>query len=230
MIITIHQPEFIPWIGFFDRIVRADIFVVLDHVQYQKNGFINRNRIKNNTSWNWITIPINQKMHHKPIQTVEIQNGLKWQEKQFKSILLNYSKARFFKKYYSFLEKIYKREWQTIADLDWHVITELIKIMGIRSKIYKSSTLDIKGESNDMIINICKRFGADTYLSGIGAKNYMDLKKFENSDIEIKFQKYIHPVYRQLHPKSGFIPNLSIIDLLLNNGDESLEIIKSGGE
>lgn len=227
MIVTIHQPEYLPWIGFFDRIIKADVFVILDHVQYQKHGYINRNHIKTANGAEWLTIPVNKTLKQAPISKVEIRNNEDWQSKHYKSIIQNYSKAPYFKQYHDFIKKTYSTSWEYISDLDTHLITELLKQLNIKRPIHKSSEMDIEGESTDMLINICKRLKADTYLSGEGGKNYMDCDKFKEAGINVLFQSFTHPNYSQLHEKTGFLSHLSLIDLLFNHGENSLEIINN---
>ena len=112
--VTIHQPEYLPWIGFFDRIYQTDIFVILDDVQYQKNGFINRNKVKNYNGWQWITVPVEGKSTRKNINEVIISNQEEWGEKQWKCLLYNYSRAPYFKKYADFFEEVFKKKWNLI--------------------------------------------------------------------------------------------------------------------
>lgn len=229
MIITIHQPEYLPYLGFFDRIFKSDIFVILDHVQYQKHGYINRNRIKNANGAEWLTIPVNKKMKLDTICKVEIRNDENWRDKHRKSISMNYSKAPYFEKYFPIFEELYSKNWQYISELDTYLIAEILQKLGMNKKIYKSSELDIQEKSTDMLVEICKKLNGTTYLSGEGGKLYMECDKFENAGIKLNFQTFTHPVYTQLHEKVGFLPYMSFIDLLFNHGENSLEILNSKG-
>lgn len=230
MIITIHQPEYLPWLGFFNRIYKSDVFVVLDNVNYQKNGFINRNRVKTKKGEVWITVPVKgeQKSSNVKINTVEIMGSYAWKEKHWGLITSSYQKAPYFKDYaFLFEEAILKRNFKLIGDLDYYFIKIVLDILGIKKEIVKSSDLKAKGKANDLIIDICKKLKANVYLAGPGGKNYMDLKKFEKEKIGVIFDDFQHPQYHQLFEELGFMPYMSIIDLLFNEGPKSLEILTS---
>lgn len=225
MTITIHQPEFLPWLGFFDRVQRSDIFVVLDDVGYQKNGFINRNKIKTKDGVKWLTVPVRDRSPNKKINEVIIDNDKKWKDSQLSLIRINYSSAPYFKEYYNFLESAFSKKWDKIADLDFYLIENIVKFLGIQTKIAKTSDLKVEGEKTERIVNICKRFGADAYLSGPGGKNYMDLSLFEKEGIKVIFQEFAHPEYEQQFINKSFLPYMSIVDLLFNSGPKSIDII-----
>lgn len=226
MIIAIHQPEYLPWIGFFDRIYKADIFVILDDAQYQKNGFINRNKIKTSTGWQWITIPVKGRSPNKKINEVLIDNQIDWRRSHWKALYFNYSKAPYFKKYADFFKDVFERNWEKLADLDIYLLEGLINMLGIKRQIKKSSLMKSKRRATERLIEICKEVGADTYLSGPGGKRYMDLERFKQENVKVIFQEFTHPTYPQQFEKLGFIPYLSIIDLLFNRGGKSLDVIK----
>jgi len=230
MIITIHQPEYLPWIGFFDRINKSDIFVILDDVGYQKNGFINRNKIKTKDGWQWLTIPVKGRSFNKKINEVLIDNGKDWQKKHISLLKDNYSKASYFKEYYSFLEKTFSKNWENISDLDIYLIKNITDFLEIRTKIEKASILGVESEKTNRLVDICKKFKADTYLSGPGGKNYMDLNLFKKQGIKVVFQEFSHPEYSQQFIEKGFLHGMSVMDLLFNTGGKSLEIIKLGGK
>jgi len=225
MILIAHQPEYLPWLGFFDRIYKADIFVILDNVQYQKNGFINRNKIKTAQGWQWLTIPVKQREALKNIKEIEINNELDWKSKHWKALLYNYNKAPYFKKYFDFFEKVYKQNWRNLANLDIYLIKNIMALLGLKKEIKKSSSLSAKGKADDLLVNICKELKVDTYLSGPGGKEYMKMEKFKEENINVTFQDFVHPAYPQLFEEKGFIPYLSVVDILFNCGPESLNII-----
>ncbi len=225
MTITIHQPEYLPWLGFFDRIQNSDIFIILDDVGYQKNGFINRNRIKTKDGAKWLTIPVKDRSPNKKINEVVIDNNQNWKDSQLSLIKINYSSAPYFKEYYNFLENTFSRKWDKVADLDFYLIENIIKFLNINTKVVKTSDLKIKGEKTERIINICKRFGADTYLSGPGGKNYMDLSFFKKEGLKVIFQEFAQAEYKQQFMDKGFLPHMSIIDLLFNCGPKSSDIL-----
>jgi len=222
MILTVHQPEYLPYIGFFDRISKADVFVILDSVQYQKNGFINRNRIKTAQGWQWLTIPVKRREALKNINEIEIDNQTDWKSKHWKALLYNYNKTPYFKKYADFFEKTYNQNWDLLVDLDIYLIENIMNMLRIKKQIKISSHLKVQGKADDLLVDICKELGADTYLSGPGGKEYMNLDKFKKQNINVVFQEFTHPVYVQQFPKKGFIPNLSIIDLLFNSENSKI--------
>jgi len=233
MTITIHQPEYLPWIGFFDRIYKSDLFVILDDVQYQKNAFINRNKIKTAQGWQWITIPIKERESLRNINEMLIDNRTDWAKKHWKALISNYNKAPFFKEYASFLRDALKKKWESISELDSFLMKEIMDILGLKAKIEKSSSLNIPGQATERLVNICKKLDADTYLSGpgftgSGEKHHMDLEKFQEAGIKVIFQEFEHPSYPQQFEEQGFLPYMSIVDLLFNCGEKSLEFIKSG--
>jgi len=227
MIVTIHQPEYLPWLGFFDRISKADLFVVLDQVQFQR-GFINRNKIKTPTGWQWLTVPVIHKFHLKRINEVKIDNQIMdWKRDHWMSLVHNYSKASHFEEQVDFFKNVFERDWKLLTELDIYLIKNLMNILGLETSVKKLSSLNVNGKGTELLINICKAVEADTYLSGEGGKRYMDMKRFEEENIKVLFQEFNHPKYPQVfEKKAGFIPNLSIVDLLFNCGEKSLNIIK----
>lgn len=220
MIATIHQPEYLPYIGFFDRIKKADTFVILDNVQYQKNAFINRNKIKTSQGWQWLTVPVKKREKLDDINKLQIDNSSNWKEKHLKTIILNYKKTPYFKKYIGLFEDVYKKEWNLIADLDIYLIENIIEMLEIKKEIKKSSSLGVKDKGIEKLINICKTVRADIYLCGPGNEKYNMTdavsEKFQKQNIKVIFHKFTPPIYQQQFGK--FIPNLSIIDFLFNCG------------
>jgi len=225
MKVVIHQPEYLPWLGFFDKLDKCDLFVFLDHVQYQK-GFINRNKIKTDRGWQWLTVPIIHKYHRQPINKVKIDNQTNWRKNHWKTMIYYYNQTPYFKKYAQFFKDVFKQNWVKLVDLDIYLIKNLMKMLGIKTPLKKSSLLKVKGKKTELLINICKVVEANTYLSGEGGRQYMDLKMFEKKGIKVLFQDFRHAVYPQQFDKKSFLPKMSAIDLLFNCGEESFNIIK----
>jgi hypothetical protein len=215
MIVTIHQPEYLPYLGFFDRIKKADAFVVLDNVQYQKNAFINRNKIKTPQGWQWLTVPIKNREALNNINEMEINNETNWRESHWKALLYNYKKAPYFEKYAGFFEEVYKKDWKLINDLNIYLIRGIMDLFGLKKEIIIASSLGVEGKSDDLLIDICQKLRANTYLAGSGGKEYMDLEKFKKQNIEVIFHEFTHPIYKQQFGE--FIPNLSVIDFIFND-------------
>ena len=220
---VIHQPYYLPYPGFFHKLSLGDIFVIMDDVQYDKR-FTNRNRVIATNGWTWITVPINKKQKFSLNMEVEINNELPWKEIHWKKILYSYKNSKYFHLYKDYFEKLYKKEWDFLFDLDFELVKQVVNWLGIKIKIIRESELNIKGESTQRLIDVCKKVGADTYISGVGGKNYMDEKLFEKSNMKLIFQNYNHPQYPQRMSKS-FIPDLSIIDMLSNVGHDSMKVI-----
>ena len=224
MRIGIHQPMYLPWLGLFDRIYRCDTFVLLDNVSYSKNYFINRNKIKTVDGWMWLTIPVLTKGHFgQLIKDVQIDNTTQWQKQHWKSIYYSYHKAPFFHKYADFFENVYKHEWTYLIDIIEELLYSILKVLRINTTIIKSSELNLAGKKEELILNICKSLKADEYLSGPDGKDYLNLELWQKNNIKVIFHNYCYPQYLQLH--GNFLPQMSIIDLLNNCGDESLNIL-----
>lgn len=252
MIVTIHQPEYLPWLGFFDRLDQADVFIILDDIIYQKWGFHNRNKIKTSQDWQWLTVPIKARESRKKICEMEIDKTKDWGKVQEKALVYNYSKALYFKKYLPFFRGVFEREWAKIAELDIYLLKNIMQMLGIETEVKIASKMDIPGRASERLVKLCQAVAADTYLSGPGAKHghvstekmaeiekegvsgaaqgkgYLDLALFKKEGIKVVFQEFTHPQYPQQFPEQGFLPYMSIIDLLFNCGDKSLEIIRSG--
>lgn len=225
MRIGILQPGYLPWLGFFEQMYKSDIFVIYDDVQYDKESWRNRNRIKTANGVQWLTVPVIVRFEDAPlINDIKIDNKLNWRKKHLHSIRQNYSKAAYFKKYIDIFEEAYSKKWQYLVDIDMHFILELAGFLGIDcKKIIRSSTLSVTGDRIERLIKICKLFNADTFYEGAAGKNYIDDSQFARNGIKVEYQDYKHPAYRQLH--GDFVPYLSVVDLLFNHGEESLSIL-----
>lgn len=230
MVVTIHQPEHLPWLGFFNKIRQADVFVVLDHVQYRRRYFQNRNRIRGSEGPLWLTVPVRVKgRYDQPINEVEIdtEGHPRWTRQCWNSLRHCYAKAPFFSDHAEFFESLYARRWTRLADFNQEIIHYLLAALGIRVEVVRSSTLDLTGRKGDLMLETCRKLGADAYLSGISGRAYLDEIAFTDAGIALRFQEFHHPIYRQLH--EPFIPCLSTVDLLFNHGPASLDVIKGVG-
>ena len=225
MRVVILQPSYLPWLGYFDQMFKSDVFVVYDDVQYDKNGWRNRNRIKTPQGPQWLTVPVLTKGRNFPLnREVEINNTSPWQTKHLKSIVQHYGKAPFFDQSIGPVEGILERRWTFLMDLVMAFKDMLMKQLGLNRKIYFSSALKVpKLGKTERLIEICRHFGADTFLEGDAGKDYIDEALFAKMRIRLEYHSYRHPVYSQLHGE--FVPYLSVIDLLFNHGGESLEIL-----
>lgn len=227
MILTAHQPVYLPWLGLFHKIALSDTFCIFDDVQYLKKDWNNRNRIKTNPEAVWLTVPVLTSGHReKSIREIEINNATGWRKKHWKTMLLAYKKAPYFSRYADFFEDLYMREWDNLVKLNDHILLYLLDVLGINVEIRRASDEKFEGTKSSLILDMCKKLGADVYIFGALGKDYAEVDRFEQRGIHVYFQDYVHPEYAQLHGK--FIPYLSIVDLLFNCGDRSLDILMSG--
>ncbi|MBI4708045.1 MAG: WbqC family protein [Candidatus Omnitrophica bacterium] len=218
MILSVHQPQYIPWLGYFDKIRKSDCFVFLDDVQYKKREYENRNKIKASDGAHWLTVPVITKgAYFQKINDVLIDDTQRWQEKHYKAIEFSYHKAPDFKRYLPFLEEVFiRRKWEKLVDLNIFIIKFVLKELEIGTTISLESEIAAGGQSTDRIINICRKLGCDSYLSGMGGSAYLVEEKFSSAGIKLIYQDFKHPEYPQQF--GGFESNLSVIDLLLNCG------------
>jgi len=224
MRLTGHQPNYLPYPGFFHKLLHADAFVIVDHVQFVKRGsfgWIHRNRIRTEDGWAWLTVPVITKgRFEQRILDVRPNNALNWTRKHWRSIEWHYKKAPFFKDHAPFFEDTYSRTWDNLSELNIFVIQYIMRQMEIDLPIYRSSELDIQGKAGQLIIDMCRKLGADTYLSGVHGRDYLDLDLFKEAKIKLAFQTFDPAPYPQVY-KGDFVPDLAIIDLLMNRGPES---------
>ena len=224
---TAHQPLYIPWIGFFHKVICSDIFCLLDGVQFEPSSFMNRNKIKIKNGELLLTVPILMKGYlTKKTYEIQIDEKQKWQKKHWESIKLAYVKAPYFESYKNDFEEIYKKNWEKLRDLNEYIIKYFLKEFKIDVDFVRCSDLGITGNKSLRLVNICKKMDADMFIFGSGGKNYADVNLFKTEKINVYFQNYNHPIYPQLY--GNFIPNLSIIDLLFNCGENSKSIIEKG--
>jgi hypothetical protein len=224
-IVAIHQPNFLPWIGYFYKIAKSDIFVFLDNVQYEKNGFINRNKIKTPQNAMWLTVPVNFKFGEL-INEVKISNHISWREKHLKTFEMNYKRSDFFEDVFEIIKGIYcSKDWQNLSDLNINLVEAVARYLGLNTPFVKSSTLGVEAKSTELLMQIVKKVGGDIYLSGFGGVKYQEETEFAKAGIKLMYSDFNHPAYKQLW--GDFVPNLSVIDLLFNTGNESAQIIKN---
>jgi hypothetical protein len=231
MIIAGHQPNYLPYLGFFHKITMCDMFVIVDTVQYVKRGpfgWINRNKIRTSggkDGWVWLTVPVLSKgKFTQDIIDTMVDNSKPWSHKHWRSIEVEYQKAPYFHEHKEFFRQLYERKTDKLADLNESIIRYLISAFGIKVEITKTSVLGAQGKGDELIIDMCKRLGADSYVHGRHGKDYINPVKFDDNKIKCIYQDFTHPVYKQLH--EPFMPEMAAIDLLFNHGPESLKIIK----
>lgn len=217
MICAVHQPHYLPWIGYFDKIKKSDVFVFLDNVQYKKREFQNRNKIRTASGSIWLTVPVKTKDKYlQRLSDVEINNDDDWPAEHWKSIQCNYARAPYFKQYRDIFEDVYRRKWERLIDINMHLIRIFNDLYSIRTPVRLESELGVDTTSTQRIIDICRKLNADTYLSGTGGRDYMDESLFSTNALTLVYQEFKHPVYPQVH--DGFEPFMSVLDHLFNCG------------
>ncbi len=230
MIVAGHQPNYLPYLGFFHKMAQVDTFIILDNVQFVKGGpfgWMNRNKIRTREGWIWLTVPVLTKgKFAQRIMDVNINSTISWKRKHWRSIWLSYNKAPYFNKYADLFYETYDREWEKLVDLNEALILQIKEAMGIKTRILRASTLGVEGKATELIINICEKLGADQHLYGVHGRDYVDVNLMREKGIESLFQEFHHPQYHQLY--EPFIPHMSIIDLLFNEGERGLEILMEG--
>ena len=218
MIVAIHQPQYLPWPGYFDKMIKADAFCYLDNVQYKKNEWQNRNRIKTSNGKQWITVPVEYRFPQK-IMEVKINNRTDWRRKHLQTVRTCYGKSKHFKECISFFEELYAMRWDFLSELNIYCIESIRRYLGISlENVERASQLELSDHPTDRLIDICKLLGGNTYLSGSGGRNYLDLERFHNCGVKVIFQDFDPPIYPQMY--DGFQSHLSIIDLLFNCGSD----------
>lgn len=219
MTLSIHQPNFLPWLGLIDKIKNSDIFLIMDNVQFEEKQFQNRTKIKTSQGDKWLTVPIHYQRPQK-INEVLLCDYQKAREKILKTIKVNYSKAPYFDKYYKNLRAVLEQDYKDLLRLNVGIIVWLKEEFHIKTEIKLASSInDTDGEKKEQwIIDTCKKLGADTYLSGTGGcMTFIRPEHFQENGIKFKWQTFNHPKYEQ--PWGEFVPNLSAIDYLFNKGD-----------
>ena len=222
MKVAIHQPNYLPWIGFFDKLDQVDKFVFLDKAHHSKSGFLNRNKIKTPQGSFTLTVPLKNK--GVPINELLIVDNSNWQASHWKTIEAFYKKSPFWNDYKDGFEQLYKRKWKKLASLNIALIEHINALLTITTETVLESDFPIDfGSGNSRNVNITSHLNGNVYLSGTGARVYNDINEFEAQNITLLYQDFNHPVYPQRWGE--FQHNLSIIDMLFNCGPETIEII-----
>lgn len=226
MIAAIHQPNYLPWLGYFNKMARSDIFVIFDDVQLARGkSFATRNRVKTANDVPWLTVPVKEKDELRLIKDALIVRDGKWQKKHWRTIQLSYKKAHYFDRYEAEFSRIYDTPWEKLSELNVALIKLIRDLLGIKTTLVLSSEMNIEARGTEKIIAIIRNLAADKYITGEGegSKRYISEETFKENNIELIYQRFQHPVYHQLWGE--FVSNLSVIDLLFNEGEKSLGIL-----
>ena len=227
--VVIHQPDFLPYLGFFHRFLHAEMWVILDNVQFvsgTSRSWTNRDKIKTQVGEKWITVAVQKAQKDSKINEITLSKNVGWRRDNLNLIMENYKRAPFFKEVFPYVENLYGFECDKLIDFNLKSIEMLMELLDIKIERKLASSLNPVGKSNELLVDILKKVDATTYLSGVGARDYYDPKPFEDAGIKVVWQEFKHPIYTQLHGE--FIPYLSAIDMLFNCGiEKSREILRS---
>lgn len=224
--VAIHQPHYLPWLGYLAKLDRSDAFVYLDTVQFEKNGWQNRNRIKTPQGTQWLTVPVRHRFGQR-IAEVEIGDTEGWRRKHRQALATHYGSARHFASVWPALEGLFAAPWERLADVAVASTECLARLLGIERPTVRASALGpLPAEPTDRLVAICRMLDADTYLAGANGPAYMAMDRFPRAGITVLVQEYRHPEYPQRY--GPFVPNLAAVDLLCNVGPESLGVFRQG--
>jgi hypothetical protein len=229
MKVAIHQPHFLPWLGYLHRMAQADLFVLLDHVQFERRNYQNRTMIRMNDEARWLTVPVVQRSRDERIVDKEVDNRLDgakwWSPNHFLTLRHAYREARFFDAYAAAIKRLFETRWEKLVDLNQAALDLLREAFGIRTRLVRSSELAVEGARGELILNICRAVGAGTLIAGFGgSRGYLDTEAFARAGVRIVPHAWKHPEYPQCG-KPTFIPGLSAIDLLFNCGAQGRELL-----
>jgi hypothetical protein len=229
---VILQPSYIPWRGYFHQILKADIFVFYDDVQYDTRGWRNRNKIKTDQGLRWLTIPVHNQGSQTlniPINKIKIDWGQPWNQNHLKSLQYAYKKAPFYEVYAPFLADFYSNRTELLADLTISLTIALSRELGIsQTRFIRSSELNAQGNKTDRLLDILQKLGADHYISGPSASSYIEEEKMIKHGITLEYMSYNYPEYPQLH--SPYVSQVSILDLLFMTGPDALNYFKDDSQ
>ena len=227
MLVGIHQPHYLPWLRYFEKIARSDVFIVLDSIQFAKNGWQNRNKVKTASGATLLTAPVTVSLGE-TLEHVRLNNKAPWRKKHWATIRQAYGKAPYFADHAGFLEATYARDWEFLNDLNRHMLEYFLAALGIETRVEYASELAVPGTATERLVNLIQAVGGDQYYSGAFAVDaYLDAELLAAAGIELVIQHWHAPTYPQLHGE--FIPDLSIVDLLMNVGPDSLSVVLGEG-
>ena len=230
MIVAAHQPHYMPWLGYLDKMAKADLFVVMDDLQYEAQNYQNRQRIKLHSGAQWLTVPLERGTQGDRICDKRIDNSgstrQHWQRRTWLTLEINYRRALFFAKYADELYGVYAQPWVSLLELDMKMLELARKWLDIRTPIIRASGLRLTGNKTERLIDLCRKTDARCYLSGGGGSTgYLDVEQMGRAGVGVIWQHFEHPRYQQRYSDVGFVSHLGFIDLLFNVGDASREML-----
>jgi hypothetical protein len=232
MLVAIHQPHYVPWLGYLDRMVKADVFIVLDHVQFERRNYQNRTMIRCDDQSRWLTVPVVQVSQKETILEKMVDNteagNRAWGPTHFKTLKYAYRKAPFFERYAPRLQQILEARWEKLVDLDLAMLGFLREAFQIDTRLVRSSEMKVAGARSTLLLNLCREIApGSTFLGGLGgSRGYLDLEAFAQAGIGVQWQQFRHPTYEQCGA-APFIPGLMSLDLLFNCGPRAAEYLRA---
>ena len=230
MMIAIHQPHYLPWLGYLHRMAQVDAFVLLDHVQFERRNYQNRTMIRMNDEARWLTVPVIQNSQKERIVEKQCDNRLEsagkwWSHAHLASLRHSYRTAAFYETYAPQLKTLLEARYEKLVDLNQAGLDLLRGAFGITTPLIRSSELAVEGARGDLVLNICKAVGADTLMVGFGgSRGYLDVDAFKRAGVAITYHQFTHPEYPQIG-NAAFLRGLSAVDMLLNCGPKSRELL-----
>lgn len=218
MRVAIHQPQYLPWIPLIHKALCCDTFVLLDTVQYQKGGVQNRNQIKTAQGRTWLTVPVQASLS-KSIRETEIASST-WVRKHQSTIQQNYARAEGLSALEGLME-ILNTAHANLASLNGAIMRWMFAFLRVPCRVVDASSLSADGKATDLVRNICQAVGATSYISGPGAKSYMEPALLQEVGIDLVYHSVVVSEYPQQHPQHGFLDDLSALDLILNLGERA---------
>lgn len=216
-VVAIHQPNFLPWLGFFHKIALADVFILLDSVPFSKNNFQNRVKIKSAQGEQWLTVPVLTKGRFGQLTCeVPINNKIRWQKTHLGALRTNYQRAAYYEEVLGWLEPLYRETPTYLAAFNQSLIEAVLHHFELPAKLVIASSLGSEGCGAELLLQLVQAVGGNVYVSGPSGRDYLDTSIFERAGVKVQFQQFHHPVYPQLY--GDFISGLSVVDLLMNVG------------
>jgi hypothetical protein len=223
---AVHQPQYLPYLGFFHKTAQADVLVLMDNVQFQRRGVQNRNKIKTAAGPKWLTVPVLQRWGQL-INEVRTNPTVEWQSQHVNALRHSYARAKHFATYHPQIQAVLEREWTYLCDVDVALTHWAMEALHIDTPIVLLSELGVAGTSSELLVGACKAVGADHYVSGPGGRRYMDLDVFRDAGVGVIWQDYTSPVYEQVFPEAGFVPDLSVADALFCSGTAARTFVEA---
>ncbi len=225
--VCIHQPDFAPWLGFFDRLIDADVYVVFDDAQFLRRGWHHRDKILGPQGTQWLTVPVLKKgRYHQEIRDVKIDESTNWRRKHLQTLASVYGNRPGFESTHRQITEIYDRQHERLIDLNMDLISWLLKALDIEVQICMSSEFGIESTSTSRLVELTQALGGTTYISGLGAKNYLDEEAFRQQNIEVRWQEFLHPTWDQ--GQSTFLSMLSTLDTLYQGATQTKMLSREG--